>query len=67
MISSFTHFLRDDTATAIIEYAVVMSVFAVSLIGVFQLFLSGSGTQLTGTQNNLASTAMVPPTPPAGT
>jgi hypothetical protein len=44
-----------------------MSVFAISLIGVFQLFLSGSGSQLTGTQSNLQSTALVPPTPPAGT
>jgi len=66
MFSDFAIFLRDDQGTAIPEYAIVMTVFAISLIGIFQLFLNESQSQLTGTQTSLQSTALVPSTPLAG-
>jgi len=66
MISHFANFLRNDAGTAAVEYSVVMCVFAMALIGVCQTFLTTSGTQLTGTQTNLQSTALVLPSPAAG-
>ncbi len=66
MFSTFTNFLLDEQGTAVPEYAIVMTVFAISLIGIFQLFLTESASQLTGTQTSLQSTALVAPTPLTG-
>ena len=67
MTRHFKKFLLDDRGAALADYAIVMTVFAMSLIGIFQLFLTTSGSQLTGTQTSLQSTAMSPPSPKPGT
>ncbi len=67
MIRHFANFIRDDSANATVEYAIVACVFGMALIGVCQAFLTSSGAQLSGTQSNLQTTAMVPPTPAPGT
>ena len=56
-------FIRDESATAAIEYSIVLALFGVVVISSFEAIYNESGSQLTNTQGNLSNTAMIPPTP----
>jgi Flp pilus assembly pilin Flp len=61
--SSFAHFLRDDSGTAVVEYSIVLAVLGVGMISVLQAVFNSSGTQLTTTQTHLANTSLSLPVP----
>ncbi len=61
--TSLVEMLRSDAGTATAEYSLVMATFAISTIGIFQTFISVSGSNLTTTQSGLEATALSLPTP----
>ncbi len=63
MLKQLRSFAKDDSGTATVEYAVVLALFGMSVIGAFQVVVNESGSQLSNTQNHLQTTALVPPTP----
>jgi Flp pilus assembly pilin Flp len=61
--SSFAHFLRNDSGTAVVEYSIVLAVFGVAMIGVLQSVFNTSGNQLSSTQTHLQNTSLSLPVP----
>ncbi len=63
MNSSFAHFLRNDSGTAVVEYSIVLAVFGVAMISVLQSVFNTSGNQLSSTQTHLQNTSLSLPVP----
>jgi Flp pilus assembly pilin Flp len=65
MFEQLRAFARNDSGDATFEYAIVVAIFGVTVIGGIQAVLNTSGGQLTSTQSNLSSTSLSLPTPAA--